>query len=205
MTVNAQDIELLDMYLDHELGEDDARSLDVRLANDPALQQALDRLRSHRSLRLAAMSRSFDSDTASIERLVASVRDAQASESMEKASQALALRRRSSGPIRSIFSAAACVAFGLLLGVAIQRQQAPDGAVTSPAVSSVGSFGVSSDGFEAHGTSVVSVRLANGRVLKFHFPSNEAAQRFVENINKRADATRSLNLGNATILEEEPY
>lgn len=194
MIVDAQDIELLEMYLDHELSDDEARSLDERLAGDPALQKALDRLRSHRSLRLAAMSQSFDSDSAAVERLVASVR-------AERATEALALRRRSVSPIKSIFAAAACVAFGLILGVAIQKQQSPDGLIASPAAAATSSFLNAPAGFDAHGAYVVTVGTGNGQeVMKIRFHRQEDARRFLERFNSQTG--RAVNIGDATILEE---
>lgn len=196
MTVNAQDIELLEMYLDHELEEAAARSLDERLARDASLQQALERLRSGRALRLAAMSSSFDSDAASIERLVASVRTAQASE-------ALAMRRKWASPVRSIFAAAACVAFGLFLGVAIQRQQAPNGLLASPGVSSTSSLIGSPVDFDAHGTYVVSISSGGREVMRVRFPSKEHARMFMESVNNQTG--QAPILGDATILSEQPY
>ncbi len=195
MTVDTQDIELLEMYLDHELSDEEARTLDERLAGDASLQKALDRLRGHRALRLAAMSQSFDSDSAAVERLVASVRT-------ERATEALAMRRRVVSPVRSIFAAAACVAFGLLLGVAIQRQSA-SGLVASPGGISTSSFLSSpSPGFDAHGTYVVSVGNGGQEVMKIRFHSQEQAQQFIERLNSQGGPT--VNIGDATILEE-PY
>jgi anti-sigma-K factor RskA len=198
MTVNAQDIELLEMYLDHELDDAEARSLDERLSSDDALQKALDRLRNHRSLRSAAMSQSFDSDAASIERLVASVRAARATET-------LALRRKSFSPVRSVFAAAACVAFGLLLGVAIQRQQAPNGLIASPGVNSTSSLLGTPTSFNAHGAYVVSLMSDGREVMKVHFPSPDHARQFMESINTQKANGRTPILGDATILKEEPY
>lgn len=207
MIVNEQDIESLEMYLDHELCESDARALDERLFNDTHLQKALGRLRSHRELRLSAMSGSIDTDAAAIERLVASVRGAQADETMSKASQSLAFRRKAS-PIRSIFSAAACVGFGLLLGVAIQRQHAPDGLVATPSFNSTSSLmgAVGNGGMEAHGAYVVSLINSNGReMMKVRFPTEETARQFMANVNSRTGPVRTLDVNNATVLQEEPY
>ncbi len=211
MTVNAQDIELLELYLDHELSDADARSLDQRLASDASLQTALDRLRSHRSLRSAAMSESFDSDAASIERLVASVRAAQESEeheevAMSRATAAIATKRKLFSPVRSIFAAAACVAFGLILGVAIQRQQTPDGLVATPSMNSTSSFLNSSYNLQGHGAYVVSLINGEGReVVKVHFPSEEHARQFMEGFNKQNVNGKTPTIGDATVLQEEPY
>lgn len=198
MTVNAQDIELLEMYLDHELDEGEARALDQRLAGDVLLQQALERLRGGRALRLEAMSRSFDSDAASIERLVASVRMAQASE-------ALALRRKMSFPIRSVFAAAACVAFGLLLGVVIQRQQAPNGLIASPGISSTSSLIGSPANFESHGAYIVTISSGGREVMKVRFADPSHAKQFVDSINRQMAGGPTPTLGDATMVQEEPY
>lgn len=199
MTVDTQDIELLEMYLDHELSDDAARALDDRLAGDPSLQRVLDRLRSHRALRAAAMSRSFDTDAAAVERLVASVR-------AERATEALALRRRAFSPVRSIFAAAACIAFGLLLGVAIQRQQPANGLVASPGMNATSSFLSAPGGFDAHGAYVVSVGNTSGQeVMKIRFHSQEHARQFMERFNRPGSDGRILSIGDATILQEEPY
>ena len=199
MTVNAQDLQLLEMYLDHELEEAEARSLDERLTRDDSLQNALDRLRNQRSLRLAAMSKSFDSDAASIERLVASVRTAQASE-------ALAMRRQWTSPVRSIFTAAACVAFGLVLGVAIQRQQAPNGLIASPGVTSTSSLLGSPTGFSSQGAYVVSVSVGGEEKMKVRFSDPQQAQLFMNAVNRPDAGGRPPIIGDARILQDEqPY
>lgn len=184
------------MYLDHELDDAEARSLDERLTRDEPLQHALERLRSGRSLRLAAMSKSFDSDAASIERLVASVRVAQASE-------ALSIRRKSMSPIRSIFAAAACVAFGLVLGVAIQRQQAPNGLIAAPGASSTSSLLGSPVNFNPQSVYVVSVRV-DGRDYTLRFATLEEARQFIEAINRNTAGNPQM-IGDAKMLKQESY
>lgn len=205
MTVNPQDIELLEAYLDQELSESEVRSLDERLAGDATLQRALDRLRSHRELRVAAMSAVFDTDSASVDRLVASVREAQQDEAMAKASQALAVRRKAHSPVRSIFAAAACVAFGLLLGVALQRQQTSSSLIAAPAVSSTSSFLGSPVDFQAHGAYVVSLVNQDGEsVLSVHFQNQEQARQFMNRVNDPSAKGGPLHIGDAKLLEQ-PY
>lgn len=201
MSVNDKEIELLELYLDHELSEADARGLDARLAVDVDLQRALDELRGQRALRLTAMSTAYDTDAASIERLVASVRTARASETVR-------LRRAWSLP-RSAFSAAACVAFGLILGVVLQRQHAPTGGiVATPMTNSGGAFagttiGLNADQLRAHGAYVVSVLDRDGReIMRCRFHTPEAAQSFMQTMNRRAAAGQPVQVGDARILDE---
>jgi hypothetical protein len=195
------DVEQLELYLDHELSEGDARHLDGRLATEPSLASALEQLRGQRSLRLNAMTTAYESDADSIERLVASVRIAQVNESMQ--------RRRSflfAPQMRSVFAAAACVAFGLLLGVTLQnRHSGANGLIAAPAAQSTGSF-LSSDGnLTAHGAYAVSVSGTDGReMMKVRFSTQEQAQQFIQRINNRAANAPAVHVGDAKILDE-PY
>lgn len=195
------DLEQLELYLDHELSDVDARQLDGRLATEPALAKALEQLRGQRSLRLSAMTVAYQSDAASIERLIASVRVAQVDESMQ--------RRRSflfAPQTRSIFAAAACVAFGLLLGVTLQsRHSGSSGVIATPSQMSTGSFLNSDVNLTAHGAYVVSLLGNDGReVAKVRFATQEQAQQFIERVNNRAPNAPVVHVGDAKILDE-PY
>lgn len=201
MQVTEQDLEQLELYLDRELADGEARVLDERLAADARLSDALETLRGQRSLRLSAMSIAYDSDAGSVERLIASVRAAQASEAIQ--------RRRMfawAPSVRSAFTAAACVAFGLLLGVTLQsRHGAAGGVVASPAVQSTGSFIGTDASLQGHGAYVVSLNDASGReVMKVRFYTQEQAQRFIDRINNRGNNAPAVHVGDAKILDE-PY
>jgi hypothetical protein len=201
MQVNENDLEQLELYLDHELADGDVRRLDERLAAEAPLAGALEGLRGQRSLRLSAMSTAFGGDAASVERLVASVRVAQASEAMR--------RRRffASGPqARSALGAAACVAFGLLLGVTLQnRHGSAGGVIASPAVTSQSSFLNSDVNLAPHGAYAVSLMDANGReVMKVRFPTREQAQQCIDRINNRVAGAPTIHVGDARMLDE-PY
>lgn len=206
MRVSEQDLERLELYLDHELSEAEARELDGRLAAETTLAGELERLRGQRSTRLAAMSTAFDTDAAAVERLVASVR-------MAKASEALQMRRRSLIPswlpMRSVVSAAACVTLGLLLGVTLQRQHGvgAGGMLATPMTgTSTGSmFNSDASLGNGGGVYVVSVKNATGReVMRVRFPTQEQAQQFIDHINRRSDDAAPLNIGDAHILDQ-PY
>lgn len=200
MQATENDLEQLDLYLDHELADSDVRRLDERLAVSPVLASALDSLRGQRSMRRAAMSAVYESDAASVERLVASVRIAQANEAMQR-------RRFLFAPqARSAFAAAACVAFGLLLGVTLQnRHGGAGGIIASPAVTSSGSFLNADVNLTAHGAYVVSVVGADGREsMKVRFQTQEQAQQFIDRINNRAVNAPPVHVGDAKILDE-PY
>ena len=181
MTAIEHDIELCELYLDHELADAEARQLDERLAADASLRVTLERLRGQRTVRLEAMSTAFDTDAASVERLVASVRMAQASEAIRR-------KRTWWRPNRTAMAAAAAVAFGVTLGGIIQGRQGghwlaapgrPAEAQPSPMIngSTVGAE------FTGHGAFVVSIRDASGQErFKAHFRSAEEAARYVESI-----------------------
>ena len=203
MQVNETDLEQLELYLDHELADGDVHRLDERLATESPLAGMLEKLRGQRSMRLAAMSTAFDSDAASVERLIASVRIAQVNESMQR-------RRFLFAPqMRSAFAAAACVAFGLLLGVTLQNRHGSGGVVATPDNSSTGAFmstGMSRDmHLKAHGAYVVSVLDGNGReLMKVRFPTQEQAQQYIDHINKPKAGAPPVQVGDAKILDE-PY
>ena len=201
MQVNEQDIERLELYLDHELADGEVRMIDERLAADGKLADALQTLRGQRALRLSTMSIAYDSDAQSVERLIASVRVAQASEAMR--------RRRLfawAPSTRSAFTAAACVAFGLLLGVTLQsRHGTAGGIVATPSVSNTSSFMGTDANLQGHGAYVVSVLDADGRErMKVRFFTPEQAQQFIDKINNRAAQTPAVSGSDVRILDE-PY
>lgn len=201
MQVTEQDLQQLELYLDRELADGEAGVIEQRLAADPTLAQTLKALRDQRSRRLSAMSIAYDSDAQSVERLVASVRVAQANEAMQ--------RRRFldwAPSVRSAFTAAACVAFGLLLGVTLQnRHGSTGGVVAAPSMVSTGSWLNTDASLQAHGAYVVSILDAKGNeVMKVRFYTQEQAQQFIERINNRGANTPAVNVGDARILDE-PY
>ena len=91
MSAAEHDTELLETMLDGELPADEQAALDVRLRADAVLSARLAELKSQRSARMSA----FDSgafDEASIDRLIAGVRTAQASEAIARSRWPIARR-----------------------------------------------------------------------------------------------------------------
>lgn len=206
MQVNEQDLEQLELYLDRELTADETASIERRIAVEPALASEIERLRGQRAVRLSAMSIAFDTDAASVERLVSSVRMAQVSEALER-------RRRFVGafPARSVFAAAACLAVGLFLGVTLQRQHGGS-IVAAPLVngSAAGTFvgsnvGTGGEFLQGHGAYVVLLRDGDGReVMKLRFNSRAEADAFIRRINNPSAGVAPMHIGDAKILDE-PY
>ena len=202
MEVTEQDLEQLELYLDHELADQDVRRLDERLAAEPTLSMTLTAFRGQRSQRLAVMSTAYDSDAASVERLVASVRVAQANEAMQRRNFLAWMPST-----KSAFTAAACVAGGLLLGVTLQNRHGstPGGIIASPAANSTSSWLSTDASLQGHGAYVVSLLDANGReLMKVRFYTQEQAKQFIERINNRSANMPAVHVGDARILDE-PY
>ena len=202
--LNEQDLEQLELQLDNELPADASAALDARLASDATLRAERDRLQADRATRLSAMSYAFDTDAAAVERLVASVRTAQASE-------ALAHRRRfTTAWLRPALSAAACVAFGLGLGIVLHKQHAtPATSSVSAGMSPIGPvFNNNADLNTVVGNStpqqayVVALRDASGNIVaRLQFPSREQAEAFINQANRRSNGVLPINAGDAKVLE----
>ena len=200
------DLETLEEYLDGELDAATVAQVDARLAAEPALRASIERIRGQRARRLAAMSMAFDADAASVERLVASVRDARAAELVNSRAS-----RWRIGPLPSYFAAAACLACGLLLGGSLQQQhnRINGGQVETPTVG-IGGAGLIENASmnldsSSHGSYFVPLLGADGHArVKFHFDSAQQAQAFVELMNRKAAAEgQSIpNLGDARISNE---
>lgn len=73
MSVSEHDLETLESWLDGELSDEQAESLRKRLAVEPQLAQALDRLRGDRQLRAAAW-QGIDPSAGEVDSLIAGVR-----------------------------------------------------------------------------------------------------------------------------------
>lgn len=207
---NEQDIEQLELYLDRELAAADVTALESRLNADATLRGELERLRGQRGRRLAAMSFAYDTDSATVQRLVASVRTAQASE-------AIARRRQSTGWLRPAMSAAACIAFGLGLGIILHKQHAGDAPGGNGAAVSAGFVGGGNSGantdisfpnvVQPQGVYIVSIRDADrNEVLRIAFPSQQAAQSYIDQFNNRArNGVPSLNVSENAQMSQRPY
>ena len=206
MTANERDIELCELYLDHELADAEARSLADRLEAEVPLRATIDRLRGQRARRLEAMSTAFDTDAASVERLVAGVRAAQARELTSRQS----FWRR---PSRGVLAAAASVAIGLTLGSVLHVRdsgrwstspastgETPTVLVTSGSTVGLGSAGVGE--FAGHGQYVVRlVDAAGNERFKVRFHAADQARQFIETFNPQP-GPNALRVGSATIQDE---
>jgi hypothetical protein len=181
MPVSEQDLQLLELYLDHELPEQDVRSLDQRLSLETSLAERLESLRQQRQLRRSAMSVAFDTDAAAVERLVLSVRTARASE-------ALKLRRSFSIPWRSVGVAAASLLIGLGIGSFAGQDPARPDQPIGPIMSGVPGVFNSNAGYDASPapTFVVALRdPATGQIVqRIRFVSREAAEEYIRYINQ---------------------
>jgi anti-sigma factor RsiW len=102
MAAGEQDIDLIERYLDDALEMGEVEALRARLADDPELVAALERVRSERALRKAVYT-AYEPDDAAVSRVVGYstnlVRQGQRSE-------------RWRGGVRYVLAAAACVAMG---------------------------------------------------------------------------------------------
>jgi anti-sigma factor RsiW len=204
MDATDQDIELCELYLDHELSEAERLSFEARVNATPSLRVLVDRLRGQRHVRLEVMSMTFDTDAASVERLVASVRAAQATEAMARRS----FWRR---PSRTVFAAAASIAFGLMLGVVLQGREtgrwttstvATDAGAPIVDGGNVVSFGAAGSAFTGYGQFAVSIVDRNGReCVKVRFHSADQAKQFLDSINGRT-GNRPMQIGGARMIDE---
>jgi anti-sigma factor RsiW len=199
-SIENTDLETLELYLDRELGDADVARVEARLVSEPALRSTLDRLRRQRAVRLEAMSTAFDTDAASVERLIASVRSARADE--------VAARRAWWRPNPSYFAAAASLAFGLILGVQLQRQhmRPGDSQVATP-VAAVGSARPDTsvvygpNGVRGHGAYVVSLTGSDGRErMRIRFNSAEQGQEFIRMVNRQPG-----NAVRASPVADDPF
>lgn len=187
-SIDPSDLEALELYLDGELDDAAIARVEARVEAEPSLRATLARLRRQRATRLEAMSTAFDTDAQSVERLVGSVRDEQAREVADRQRRLLAWWR----PSPAYLAAAASLAFGLILGVQLQRQHnSLGGEVATPAIignaggveSSAVTFGngVNTSG---HGAYVVTLFGPDGRErVRVRFHSAEQAQQFVRDVN----------------------
>lgn len=182
--IDPNDLETLELYLDREIAQDDAQHVEARILAEPDLEAALTSLRLQRAVRLEAMSTAFDTDAAAVERLIASVREARSDESQHRTSWWL--------PSRSFGAAAACLAFGLILGGMLQRQQGPAGTVASPVVAPASGntfVGYSQGEVRGQGSYVVSLRGRDGsEVMKVRLPSRAAAEQFIRWVKQPGQA-----------------
>lgn len=195
--IQTTDLETLELYLDGELDAAAIAGVDARLSADASLRTSFDRLRGQRARRLEAMSTAFDTDAASIERLVASVRDARAAE--------VASSTRSRWRINPThFAAAACLACGLLLGGQLQRQSGDiGGQVQTPTVGvgAVGSAPVTFGGGTIHGVYRVGLYRTDGSIVELgRCHSLEQAQGVISN-HKAASAAAHLTQPDLRVID----
>jgi hypothetical protein len=121
MSLNDQDLELLEAYVDGELDGADDQELRHRLDSEPALSAALETLRAEAHVR-AAVWKGYEPDEQAIRRLIARI-----DTSVDR--NTIWAHRLSK--IRMVSAAAACVVLGLLLG----RISLPGGAPVNSAPS----------------------------------------------------------------------
>ena len=106
MSVNDEDLDLLDTYLDDELGEADVLVLRDRLGTESELSAALTRLRTARQTRKTVFA-SVEPDEAGVERILQNVKT-QARKQQTRA--------RFNTYYRYIGAAAACIVIGFMTG-----------------------------------------------------------------------------------------
>lgn len=182
----SDDIETLELYLDEELSAEDRAAVVSRLAKEPALAGELTRLRNDRELRFAVFSGGGEFSAKSIDEMILSVRAAQASE---------ALRLRRTGPWRTVASAAAALAVGVVLGAMATNSRTTQSGFQNNA--GLGSLVPSNtSGFtpvnfptelpQPYGQHVVIISDQTGRIVqRLVFPTAEAAQQYVEDFKRQ--------------------
>src|SRR5436190_19329585 len=115
-SLNEQDLELLESYLDDELTGRELEALRQRLSSEPALAVAIDELKGQRQMRQHFFA-ACEPDEASVQRLVQTVN--------QNITRELAWSERNRS-LRSWGSLAACLLVGLFLGRAMRgTSQAP--------------------------------------------------------------------------------
>ena len=118
-SVNENDLDLLESYLDDELTGRELEALRQRLSSEPQLATAIDELKSQRQMRQQFFA-ACEPDQASVERLVQSVN--------QNVTRELAWSERNRS-LRSWGSLAACLLVGLFLGRAMRGT----GQISAPA------------------------------------------------------------------------
>jgi hypothetical protein len=122
MSVTDTDLELLESYLDDELGTAEADALRKRLSSDPQLSAAMDELRSQREMRQQFFA-AVEPDEANVQRLMQSVRRNVNREIV------WAQRSRKLGMVGSL---AACVLVGFFIGRASYKMSVSTPAPETP-------------------------------------------------------------------------
>jgi hypothetical protein len=196
MPVSDQDVELLETYLDGELTDADAATIDRRLSGEPALSARLDEMRQQRQHRRLAMSMVYRTDADAVDRLVMAVRTARATE-------AIATRRSSFW--RYTGAAAASLLLGLMIGSLLGRSGNVDAPLATNVNHASGMISnVSFDG-SSQGTFVVALRdPASGQIVhRIMFPTRAAAEAWIARMTQLQSGQIAVDPSPA--IASEPY
>jgi anti-sigma factor RsiW len=199
------DVEILEMYLDDALSDQDLAAVARRLADEPVMAAELERLRGERELRRQFFA-SLDPSDAAVERLLGRVDES--------------IRRRTGWERqlkwgRWAAAAAACVALGFTTGY-LGRSSAPMSgtgvAVTSNPAVPVEQVAENTDDTHGHiifpgqhvpPTVPAAVQLTDdsGRVVAVqHFESLDKAKEFANDIQTWQERQRQMQNGNVVMM-----
>ncbi|MFT3785008.1 MAG: hypothetical protein QM770_02425 [Tepidisphaeraceae bacterium] len=183
------DLELLELHLDRELDGAASAELERRLAVEPDLAAKLETLRHDRATRMAAMSLSIAADAGAVDRLIASVRAAQAVEvlgAVEPKPTVLPASRKhwyQRVSLSFMSAAAACLAVGAYIGISIEDNR--PSSLIGTATNGVVAGDVTSMSLAPQMRYVVSVMNVRGETLqKIGFSNADSARACAQELYK---------------------
>jgi anti-sigma factor RsiW len=201
------DVEILEMYLDDALSDQDLAAVARRLADEPVMAAELERLRGERDLRRQFFA-TLDPSDAAVERLLGRVDES--------------IRRRTGWERqlkwgRWAAAAAACVALGFTtgyLGRSTSSQPGPNVAVNTDGQQPVQQVAENNNPDDTHGkiffpgqrvapTVPAAVQLTDdaGRVVAVqHFESLDKAKEFANDIQAWQERQRQMQNGNVVMM-----